>query len=245
MVVCVSRGKRGVLGAEGKHGRAGHDRGRGEGCPVPIVCKHSKPKEPGADDQSLSLLFHGLLPRLDTGIFVCCVRSGSCCMRRTLLQAYPARFTAFSKSLHPALSQRQHHHHSRPSPAAAPRPSSSSALVHNLGRVMASSTAQNGSSTSSKVVTKDKIYDEHWQQPRPAQQSTLKVWNSLTRSKVRGAGACLWRRVVHHCRTSCQVASETTDTDTLHCNLLVVFHPTLSSFTQVDFVPSKGKHVTW
>ena len=41
------------------------------------------------------------------------------------------------------------------------------------------------STSSSKTLTKDKAYDEHWQQPHGTPLPSLKVFNSLTRSKVR------------------------------------------------------------
>lgn len=55
-------------------------------------------------------------------------------------------------------------------------------------RMASMSSAGNSSSTAvpnSKIVTKDKIYDEHWQQPEGTPLPKLKVFNSLTRSKVR------------------------------------------------------------
>lgn len=84
--------------------------------------------------------------------------------------------------------------------------------------------ASNGStsaSSSSKVVTKDKIYDEHWQLPQGTAVPKLKVFNSLTRSKV-----CVHVQV---------------QTYLLHDKSSIFF---LAPF-KVDFVPQKGKQVTW
>lgn len=53
-----------------------------------------------------------------------------------------------------------------------------------LGCRMASTSSNNSSIPTSKIVTKDKIYDEHWQQPEGTPLPKLKVFNSLTRSKV-------------------------------------------------------------
>lgn len=57
------------------------------------------------------------------------------------------------------------------------------------------STSSNGNNSSSstalptsKIVTKEKIYDEHWQLPQGTPVPNLKVFNSLTRSKVRLEG---------------------------------------------------------
>lgn len=47
------------------------------------------------------------------------------------------------------------------------------------------------SAGTAKIVTKDRIYDQHWQQPAGTDIPKLKVWNSLTRSKVRlGRNSC-------------------------------------------------------
>lgn len=59
------------------------------------------------------------------------------------------------------------------------------------------STSSNGNNSissnsipTSKIVTKDKIYDEHWQLPQGTPVPKLKVFNSLTRSKVRSEAIC-------------------------------------------------------
>ena len=73
---------------------------------------------------------------------------------------------------------------------------------------------------ASNAAANGKGYDEHWQQPTGTPMPKLKVWNSLTRSKVRLGS----RRP-----------------DSMHgSEQLPHWH-----WRQVDFVPAKGKNITW
>jgi hypothetical protein len=77
---------------------------------------------------------------------------------------------------------------------------------------------------ASNAAVNGKGYDEHWQQPTGTPMPKLKVWNSLTRSKVR-LGSRKGRAM-----DACAM---------LKTPLRISLRP------QVDFVPAKGKNITW